>query len=1066
MTTRTESLGKSGAQWVGVLSQLPVGTNRTFSAKAFDSANTLLYSGQAANVAIEAGQTSVVTLMLQQVTAPPVFSNAAPVLTSLVANPGTVEPGGKVVLQATATDANTTDVLTYEWTTAAGYFSSASISSPVWTAPLVEGPVALTVKVKDSKGASTALSLTLTVGASTGQASVNVSLNTWPQVTGVLASPTAVEVGGNTEVTVSAHDGDSDSLIYQWTSTCTGTWANATSATAQFTPTAPPATGTSCLACTLNVKVTDGRGGQTTGSLAICVGPKVAARFPPQLVEFFQSTATIPDSGIVSFRVKATDAQSSALTFAWTANVGTLGTATTGANTSEVKWTAPSCVATGVNATITVSVTNALGLSAIKSFGVTGSTACVEPAPSKAPLAAGSTHSVALRNGTIQSWGRNADGQFGLGEPVLRQVQGLTGVTRLEGGYYHSIALKQNGTVWSWGSGPLGEGPNPRSVPGLVLGVSDVTALSSSDSHVLAVQQNGSVWAWGSGYYGQLGDGTTSSRDVPVLVTGITAVSAVAAGSDHSLAVKQDGTVWAWGDNSYGQLGDGTKTNRLVPVQVSGLMGVIAVAAGGDYSVALKQDGTVWTWGQNYYGQLGGGSYSGSSVPLQVSGLTGVSAVRAGSNFVLALKQDGTLWAWGSNSYGQLGDGTQDERRSPVQTQGLSLKVKSMVSGGSHSAAILEDGSVWAWGYNSQGQLGDGTNTARSTPTKVPGISGTLVGAGSSYTLVQKTDGTIWAWGHNEQGQLGVGSSSTRLAPAQMQGLSGVTAVASGSSHTVALRQDGTVWTCGRNDYGQLGDGTLNRRSAPIQVPSLSGITSVAASANQTFAVRQDGTVWAWGANDYGELGDGSTTRRMSPVQIPSLTGVVAISAQGNHTLALKQDGTVWAWGRNYNGELGDGTYTQRLVPVQVQGLSAVKAIAANYNQSLALRQDGTVWAWGLDFANVKQATPVQVQGIVGGIAIAAGYNHVVVAQLDGSLWAWGDNSSYQLGNGTSSYTKVTTPVRVKNLTGVTALAAGDNHTLGLRQDGTVWAWGSNSYGQVGGEPSYPYLPAQVPGLR
>ncbi|MBI4492930.1 MAG: IPT/TIG domain-containing protein, partial [Chloroflexi bacterium] len=305
------------------------------------------------------------------------------------------------------------------------------------------------------------------------------------------------------------------------------------------------------------------------------------------------------------------------------------------------------------------------------------------------------------------------------------------------------------------------------------------------------------------------------------------------------------GTPWAWGLGSYGQLGDGT-ANPSVPVQVSGLSGAIAVAAGGYHSLALKSDGTVWAWGGNGYGQLGDGSTSNRATPVQVSGLSGVIAVSAGWQHSLALKNDGTVWAWGNNRFGQLGDGTSSTvRTTPVQVSGLS-GVVAIAAGGYHSLALKNDGTVWAWGANWYGALGDGTATNRLTPVQVPGLSGVMaVAAGSAHSLALKGDGTVWAWGGNYSGQLGDGTTVTtgcysRPTPVQVSGLSGASAIAAGASHSLALKSDGTVWAWGYNGYGQLGDGTTTGHATPVQVSGLRGATALAGGLYHTLAVQAD----------------------------------------------------------------------------------------------------------------------------------------------------------------------------------------------------------------------------------
>ena len=323
----------------------------------------------------------------------------------------------------------------------------------------------------------------------------------------------------------------------------------------------------------------------------------------------------------------------------------------------------------------------------------------------------------------------------------------------------------------------------------------------------------------------------------------------------------------------------------------------------------------------------------------------------AASTHTVFIKNDGTVWTWGKNDNGQLGDGTTTQRTSPVQVPGLS-GIVAVAAGDAHTVALRgSDGTVWTWGKNDNGQLGDGTTTQRTSPVQVPGLSGVIaIAAGGSHTVVIQSDHTVWCWGNNANNQLGNNSTIQSSVPVQAIGLTNAIAIAAGSTHTVALKSDNTVWTWGGNGNGQLGIGNTTQNTVPVQVGSIANVIAIAAGGTHTIAVRNDITrisVWTWGNNASGQLGIGNTTQSTYPVQVSNLTNVTTVSGGADFSVAMKDDGTVWTWGNNSNGQLGIGNTTQSLLPVQAGGLSTVTAIAAGTIHSAALQNDGTVWTWG-----------------------------------------------------------------------------------------------------------------------
>ena len=359
---------------------------------------------------------------------------------------------------------------------------------------------------------------------------------------------------------------------------------------------------------------------------------------------------------------------------------------------------------------------------------------------------AGWTHSLALAvNGTLWAWGSNIAGRLGDGTTTNRytlvQVRASWGtrlIVQVAAGDTHSLAVADDGTVWAWGSnatGRLGDGTTTtRRTPVQVYaswGTRLIVQVAAGDNHSLAVADDGTVWAWGSNADGRLGDGTTTNRHIPVQVNaaswGTRQITQVAAGRTHSLAVADDGTVWAWGSNARGRLGDGTIVdNSHTPVQVSTTWDsrrIIQATAGGGHSLAVADDGTLWAWGSNASGQLGDGTNIHRWEPVRVSASWGsrrITQAAAGADHSLAVAGDGTLWAWGWNACGLLGDGTTTYRRTPIQVRASwgSRRITQVAAGTDHSVAAADDGTPWAWGRNSSGQLGDGTTTDRHIPAR------------------------------------------------------------------------------------------------------------------------------------------------------------------------------------------------------------------------------------------------------------------------------------------------------------------------------------------------------------
>lgn len=362
--------------------------------------------------------------------------------------------------------------------------------------------------------------------------------------------------------------------------------------------------------------------------------------------------------------------------------------------------------------------------------------------------------------------------------------------------------------------------------------------------------------------------------------------AALAAPGAASAATGTGHALYGLGSNTFGELGDGTTTSSTSPV-FAGLPGTVRqVAAGYETSAALLANGTVWTWGNGYYAGLGYADNGTVAAPRQVLGLSGITEIAmSGEGNGYAVAANGSVWAWGDNSYGQLGNGTTTESWTPVQVPGLT-GIVNVAAGPYYALALRQDGTVWAWGDNNGGNLGDGTTVSRLSPEAVPGLASIASVVASNTSFAVTSSGNVFSWGSNTFGNLGTGTSAgSTTSPALVPGLVGVTQLVSDGLSTLALAEDdgGLVYAWGGNLCGELGDGTTTDKSTPEYI-GLAGITQVAVGGTFLLdgfsaAVRSNGTLLTWGCNGFGQLGLGANNGPVeTPTPVTTLTGVGQIA--------------------------------------------------------------------------------------------------------------------------------------------------------------------------------------------
>ena len=662
-------------------------------------------------------------------------------------------------------------------------------------------------------------------------------------------------------------------------------------------------------------------------------------------------------------------------------------------------------------------------------------------------------------------------------------------ISSLSDGEYHTCALLPNGTAECWGlnlSGQLGDGTtNNSTTPVVVNGLTGATAVSAGGAHTCALLTGGTAECWGDNSWGQLGNGTNNNSIVPTPVPGLTGVIQIVAGYEDTCALLAGGNVQCWGANA------NSLTPVAVPVAGGGVVQfALAIAGGagtggigGGHMCALLDGGTVDCWGSNIYGQLGGTVSTGAAA--MVTNLSGAVAIATGDAHSCALISNGSVECWGWNSWGQVGNGTtngNDFNPVPQMVIGLGGNAIAIAAGYDHTCALLDNGTAQCWGSEEGGSLGNGVNLTsppygQPTPEAVTGLSGaTALVAGGSHSCALLVNGSAQCWGSGAS--LGNGSNALSAVPVTvtMNNLAAQGALHLSSNelalYSCALVAGGSAQCWGINAFGQLGNGTTTNSASPVALSELSGMKTISNSSNAPCAVLTDGSVQCWGHNLYGALGDGTFTDSVTPVQVSGLTGVKTISSGYEFSCAVRSDGTVWCWGLNDQGQLGNGTFTNSGTPTMVSGLSNIKTIGVGYDQVCALGADSSLACWGgnadgqLGIGTVGGGVPTatHLYGVSGMFEISAGTFSTCVLHVSGTAYCWGTNSNGQLGDG--DFIDKSSPVGVGITAPAVAIATSAVHSCALAADGTVQCWGFGVDGELGnGAFNTSATPVAVSGL-
>ena len=532
-----------------------------------------------------------------------------------------------------------------------------------------------------------------------------------------------------------------------------------------------------------------------------------------------------------------------------------------------------------------------------------------------------------------------------------------------------------------------------------------------------------------------------------------TAGPKLATGSGHTLVIEPDGSLWGWGNNYNGQIGDGgPQEDGRRPVRIGTANDWLTVAAVSEATAAIKTDGSLWTWGRGRGNNsvLGQGDGVGRlDSPTRVGNASNWRFVAGGDEQFYAIQADGSLWAWGENEDGVFGSDSEAGSSVPIRI-GTDSDWYAVSTGGEEGTLALKgDGSIWFWNGNAWTKTDVPTRIGTDNDWVVVAALRSEVATEDFAQAALKADGTVWYLGGFANGQyafLRLGNDT------DWQDL------AAGESHLLAIKTDGSLWAFGDNDAAQLGDGTLNDQAAFVRVPVPGEVAAVATRFEHNVALTRDGNYHTWGENYAGQLGLGFVrTPQSTPLQVGADTNWAFVDFGQSSTVALKSDGTLWAWGQNFSGELGDGTSVGKTTPVRVGTASNWRHVAAGQRHVLAVKQDGTLWGWGVNFSGQvgvdpaqarEQLEPARIGAEQDWVSVAAGYDHSLAIKVDGSLWAWGGNDKGQLGDGTNQARF--TPARIgadADWQSVTAGGVPGRSSFALKTDGSLWAWGENRAG-------------------
>lgn len=592
--------------------------------------------------------------------------------------------------------------------------------------------------------------------------------------------------------------------------------------------------------------------------------------------------------------------------------------------------------------------------------------------------------------------------------------------------------------------------------------------LGAGDRHTCAIAANNTVRCWGDNSFGQCGSaaGTDSIESPTPATLPAGTLLHIASGGFHSCAAMTSGDIACWGRNDDGQLALGKKSKTELPQTQTNLgTGIRSLSAGLGHTCAVDKAGKAWCWGDNSYGQLGDGGTASKDLPVAVGGGLAWKEVAAGKYFTCGRDDKGAILCWGENAKGQLG-GTPGEQHAPVQVKGLPGPASALAVGAQHACAVLvNDGSVWCWGANEDGQLGFGDLSGKlsAVKAKTPLGAVTAIACGAAHSCALMEDDTALCWGDGSHGQLATSGSVKSASPIEVSGLPKLlTQLSAGAWHTCAMTKNGGLVCWGDSANGQLGNGLATAKLDPVVLP-LVGAAFLTAGAYHTCAGSKTTDLNCWGDNGFQQGGNPAPVVQWTPTSSALVPlGIQSLHGGGYHNCGWYGAGMLKCWGDNNDGQLGAAGKGSSPTPFSIVGLpvkatTAGAIVATGHRHSCALVPGDHLLCWGNnDFGQLGTGTkqgssaPSPVAGVLANTFkfVAANGDRTCALTLPGEIWCWGENGDGAL-NGSTDAT-VLKPAPAQAGIGWKGLWLGREHTCAQAGDGAIHCWGQNSHGQVG----------------